>query len=498
MVTPMRAELWVIVIAIGMLLPAVLPTPSTVRAENVTKTIEVFANGLSEIKADFQYGGTDKSNALAIQTGLIIENASLRISTASMTPEGKDFPTNVSVDFGGDGRPEWAFIGKGYGALGRQTIFNNGNSRVNMTVGMGASMSNDTLAIRLPKRATVTSAKLNISVGERIGTKGKILMIYASGYSDAVSNAVNQIKKFSSDFTAVDTWNAQSSTPTWDDIKDYWSILVWNHAYNGYRFADKTTLGNLLADYVDAGGGVVCLPYLFASGWNGDLLGRFDTEGYYVIGSKANSMSGTSSMTIGSIKIPNHPIMYNVTSITFSGIQWLVSNAVNPPGEVVFTWSLGNYVGAAVKNINGVDRVDIQMMPYSDACSFPTYSQGYSGDGDKLIRNSLLYAGRKTLDGMVDLFNDSAPEFNETSFSGNFSFPDFTAELNSYLASAEATFTDQYGNEMVDVPINVTARAPGMVSFNNLEVLYNYSCDIDRNPHEGDLASSLNELMSTK
>src|SRR3954454_4053485 len=54
-------------------------------------------------------------------------------------------------------------------------------------------------------------------------------------------------------FTQVDTIDAGSTTPTLAQLLAYKSVLVW--ADSG--FSDSTTLGNNLADYVDAGGGVV-------------------------------------------------------------------------------------------------------------------------------------------------------------------------------------------------------------------------------------------------
>ena len=52
---------------------------------------------------------------------------------------------------------------------------------------------------------------------------------------------------------SVDVLNVGSSTPTLAQLQAYDAVLFFSDA----SFADPTTFGNVLADYVDAGGGVV-------------------------------------------------------------------------------------------------------------------------------------------------------------------------------------------------------------------------------------------------
>ena len=59
-------------------------------------------------------------------------------------------------------------------------------------------------------------------------------------------------------------------------------------------------------------------------------------------------------------------------------------------------------------------------------------------------------------------------------------------------------YTDPYGNEFVDVPINVTPYGKTTANLDNLEILYDYVADIDKNPVTGDLTSALTELTSPK
>src|SRR5690606_25899803 len=69
-------------------------------------------------------------------------------------------------------------------------------------------------------------------------------------------------------------------TPTLGELMQYDAILTFS---NG-TYADATTLGNNLADYVDAGGGVVVANYAVSStGANRRLEGRWRVGGDYEI-----------------------------------------------------------------------------------------------------------------------------------------------------------------------------------------------------------------------
>ncbi|MGQ9583204.1 MAG: PKD domain-containing protein, partial [Thermoplasmatota archaeon] len=473
------------------LLPATSPTGS---AANITIVIEAFGNGQPELNVDFSYGGINNQNSLSIQTGLILNSAELKVSSAAMPGSEKSYPTNVVVDFGGDEKPEWAFTGRGYGALGRQTVFVNDRPYMNASLPFGGGY-NDSIAIRLPKSAHVKSATMNLSAGQRLGDPRKALVIYATytGYGWH-SDAINKLKAFTGDFSQVDGYDARSGTPDWDTISQYGSILVWSDWYFWYGFSDATTLGDRLADFVDAGGSLVLAAYAMYSYSNFYLTGRFLSGNYYAIAPTQSIVYHNPS--IGTIDQPGHPVMTNVSSIYFpSGYTYSIAQTgVASGAKAISHWNSG-YILAAEKNVNGVDRVDINMMPVSSDTSY--YYACYAGDGDDLLKNALLYGGRKPFTGAVNILNDSTEEFNRTEYQGNFTFPDFSDMLNSYLATANVSYRDAYGNEFVDIPINVSGPVTGRVRFDNLQISYDYTAEVKENPHEGDLTSALNDLMST-
>src|SRR5262249_36656916 len=61
--------------------------------------------------------------------------------------------------------------------------------------------------------------------------------------------------------TSVSEVDVRFGTPALADLEAYDGVLVWND----YAFADPVTLGNNLADYVDAGHGVVVATFANAN-----------------------------------------------------------------------------------------------------------------------------------------------------------------------------------------------------------------------------------------
>jgi subtilisin family serine protease len=94
-------------------------------------------------------------------------------------------------------------------------------------------------------------------------------------------------------------------------------LLLFNGALiegGSGAYADKLTLSNVLADYVDAGGGLVTALFVTGSGspqpWV--LSGRFLSNGYYAIDPGGQSQGTTK--TLGVVYDPGHPIMQGVKS----------------------------------------------------------------------------------------------------------------------------------------------------------------------------------------
>ncbi|MHC4498232.1 MAG: hypothetical protein ACYS21_03855, partial [Planctomycetota bacterium] len=75
-------------------------------------------------------------------------------------------------------------------------------------------------------------------------------------------------------FSAVDYFYARYTTPSLATLVPYDAIL----AYTNFYPDNATLLGNVLADYVDAGGRVSISTYSFSTPW--EMKGRIMTAGY--------------------------------------------------------------------------------------------------------------------------------------------------------------------------------------------------------------------------
>ena len=142
-----------------------------------------------------------------------------------------------------------------------------------------------------------------------------------------VSEIQNDLLSFA-DVAAVDLFDAGGSTPTIDDLVPYDGVLV----IANFPFGDKVALGDVLADYVDQGGGVVQTLASFIDPFN--IGGRFLDEGYspFTLGSGPLGFSNLGNFDAG------HPIMAGVAAATG---DLLGATTLAPGAEWVADWQIG-------------------------------------------------------------------------------------------------------------------------------------------------------------
>jgi hypothetical protein len=483
----------------AMLLASATPAWSDdAREDRIVLHISKLSDGKTEKIVSFSQPGTDKSMALNIPNGAEIVSASMNVSGLPYTNGGDDCPENVTVDVGNDGTPEWAFRGKGYGQMGHQTLFSDGTKYVNVGLPQNGG-TNSSATVRLPKNAEVTNANMNVSGG------GNFIVIYADNDPVYVNDVLTKLRAFTNDLSTVDAFNAGTGTPSLDLLKSYSGCLVYSNSYasiKGYTsFQDRVALGNVLADYVDYGSGVVTAHFCWYS--TTGIGGRFNDQGYFLVPTGGNT-GWTDKFSIQSVQMPNHPIMNGVTDIHFTAQSLISSPAVTAGvngGQIVFTWTLGSCAGALVKTMpNGANRVDLYYIPWSDSVPYRAdYGQGYTGNGDVLMKNSLVWTGGAGSGNFsLDVGNDGHIDWANPHMSKPETTPDFSSQLNNYLATAQPSGTDSYGNEYVDVPIAVISNSSGRLSLRNLNINYTSTSTVGINPDTGNLAGALNALVPKK
>jgi hypothetical protein len=183
-------------------------------------------------------------------------------------------------------------------------------------------------------------------------------------------------------FASVDILNAGSSTPTLQQLQAYDAVLVWSNV----AFQDSTLLGNTLADYVDAGGGVVVA--VFAVNWTTATLsiqGRWQT-GYEVLADQSGSTTGAA--TLGAVLLPQHPIMAGVSTFDGGTNSYRPTVTTLTPGSIaVAEWSDGRILVAQGANPK---RVDLGFYPPSSSCANGFWN--VASDGNVLLANAVHFA----------------------------------------------------------------------------------------------------------
>ena len=191
-------------------------------------------------------------------------------------------------------------------------------------------------------------------------------------------------------FTAVDTWNVNTQgVPSLFDALNYDAVLIYG-GFSSWTPAVRDQLGDVLADYSDAGRGVVTATFCLGSP-NGSWIlgGRFNQETYHVFTPFQSQYSGQA--TLGTVYVPDHPIMAGVTTFDGGYYSYRNWNLGLTPGTVrVADWTDGNpLIGS--KELAGIGRrADLNFFPGSEDLLPGLWVT--STDGGKILANSLTWA----------------------------------------------------------------------------------------------------------
>jgi len=180
-------------------------------------------------------------------------------------------------------------------------------------------------------------------VGDIRLSGGKIGLIHCDSTA-ALRNAL--VGTHTIDVADLTDINACSSTPTLTSLSDFGAVIVWSN--NSLYQPDA--LGNILADFVDQGGGVLLATYTLSQSWR--IGGRILNSGYspFLVSSATQSTAGRLDLTRSNT---NHPIMAGVTNATY----FQNSNYTNPPLNTGATLIAVDTSGNRVVAISQSNRV---------------------------------------------------------------------------------------------------------------------------------------------
>jgi VWFA-related protein len=293
----------------------------------------------------------------------------------------------------------------------------------------GKNMSTRSSVSTIPSKSRNTSS-----------TGGKILFLSAGGtgnWSNIKSILVSTGMYSWSDFDTLES----PSTLTAADLQYYSAVLVWTNS----NFPDPTMIGDVLKQYVDAGGGVVLATYAFSTGWamQGGILNANYSP---FIPASTQNVSGTLDMT--SITQPGHPIFQGIVN---APQYWNNSNYSNPTlntgGVLLAKDTQGNNLIAE----NPTGKVVA-------VCIYPGYLNESNTETHLLFANALRYVGG--IGGRwLGLWPQSGTVAAGSSQDVIVKFRSNTLNPGTYNDVISITSNDQIHNPLeVPVTMNVTGR----------------------------------------
>jgi hypothetical protein len=251
---------------------------------------------------------------------------------------------------------------------------------------------------------------------------GSVALVFADGTTNPPD--VKAKLEATGLFPAVVMRNVQTPrpTPTLADLSQFSAVMIWTNQ----SFSDGAAMGDVMADYIDAGGGVVVNMFTLGTATaNRFLGGRWDAA-YEIIPEQGGNTSGGGEQSLGTVLVPGHPILAGVNTFSGGASSFRpTSTAMNPHGQLIAQWTDGKTLIATSSTLPR--RVDLGMFPPSTTVTSTGWNP--TTDGARLMANALLYAGRN--------LNMCYPNCDGSTTAPILNVQDFACFLNAF-ASGES------------------------------------------------------------
>ncbi len=404
------------------------------------------SDGNAETTITFSTGGdSDTSAKLSLPKSIEVLSASFKVSGS---PDNQDnYPSQVKIDVGDDGDLEWEFNLTSANVLGKQTEFI--GSIKNKMIILDKGESDNSLFIRLPRNANIKSANLNV--------EGLYHGIYNADFETGTMAGWTITRNQGSDIVAVQNTRGGNDPSSLWGATNYYLMLrsssFGTHDPNCDIIVESEPFPKLYTDYI-------------TMDW--DLLDHDDFDLYIQIYDDTNTF--VTARYLGGDDNTNND--ENLTTQIID-IQTLTGNELN----IYLRCDNG---GWGWWNRNDWGRLAVDNIYLSDALGnpLPTYPKDF----------------------FIDVGNDGTKELEMPSLTGMKSVSGFKDALTGLLANPSSdcqVTTDKFGNEFLDIPLNVTIlSSQGMVNITDLEITYDYEAKVDKNPR-GTLKDELNSLISS-
>ena len=185
-------------------------------------------------------------------------------------------------------------------------------------------------------------------------------------------------------FSQIDMIPFTGATPTLAELKQYNAVFIYSD-YSAYN--DPAAWGDVLADYVDYGGGVVLAAFTFVvPGGEMGIDGRISTDGYLPF--TQAPQRGEYNLTLVADVISD-PILNGVNSFNGGESGYYCEVSLTSGATLIAHWSNG-YPLVATKKLTVGRIVGLNFFPLSSDVRSDLWVS--STDGDLLMANSLVWA----------------------------------------------------------------------------------------------------------
>ena len=439
------------------------------------------------VNITFNAAGNDTSTNITLGASSVVTSAAFDVR-GWQGPLGSS-PDTIGIDVGDDGDLEWYFGGPGNGSFGHVDELSNGWDRVGINLSSGY---NSAYSLRLPLNATVTSATINISTLSEMTLSGNdVRDSYIDNPNPTWGNSTLKDCNFGN-YTITRTgktvwanwhiyrsvyWFNLSQLPgatVLDANLSFWVENVATNANTGLPVASQYAyrVHPLLKDWVEGLENAAPVQQGPGITWNNAIDNVTGSDyNWTTAGASSSSDKGSSvaSVTDSPANLKQNWLTFNSQSLT----------------DLVQGWANGTVVNQGVLLVGNENT----NKPYGSALTIT--GRANSSHGPRLV---VVFEGSDDVTAGLDFGDDGNIEWSHAgNLSNGSTTPDLSQSINSLLANSTPTFTDSWGNEFVDIPLNVTGNAT--LVLDGIDVSYDWTPTVTISP-QGDLASEINQHLS--
>lgn len=210
----------------------------------------------------------------------------------------------------------------------------------------------------------------------------QVLILYGASSQTYVTDVKTKLEASNLSLGAITIYDANTNAvPTLSTLQGYKAVLAFSDS--GGFGGKEAAIGDLLASYVNAGGGVV--EAVFANG-SIPITGTWQSGGYTPFTSGGQT-EGT-ALTLGTIHDSGHAIMAGVTSFSGGTSSYYSTGSLRSGAVRIADWSNGAPLVVLSPGFNG-RIVSLNFFPPSSDIRSDFWTS--STDGAKLMANSLNF-----------------------------------------------------------------------------------------------------------